>query len=110
MANSFRHVNGSLRKTKPASSTSKVDVPPITNDEVTRRPLAYASSVNRLTHGVATPTTPSEYALAIEKPMGAPVALIDSVRTTLMRKATPVMIAVPSAGWVPDDPSRAATI
>src|SRR5262245_34373613 len=110
MANNFRHVNGSLRKKKPTSNTRRVDVPPITNDEVTRRPLAYASSVNRLTHAVATPTATSEYALVIEKLIGAPVARIDSVRTTLMRKATPVMIAVPSAGWVPDAPSLAATM
>src|SRR5215813_8234581 len=109
MANSFRHVNGSFRKKNPTSSTRRVEVPPITNDEVTLSPLAYASSVNRLTHAVATPTTTNEDALFVEKLMGTPVALIDSVSATLMRKATPVTMAVPSAGWVPDDPSRAAT-
>src|SRR4029453_14272339 len=42
----------------------------------------------------------------MEKVMGAPVALIDSVTATLMRKAMPVTMAVPSAGCVPADPSR----
>jgi len=39
-ANSFLHVNGSSRSVNPMSSTRTVDVPPITNDDVTRRPLA----------------------------------------------------------------------
>ena len=40
IANSFVQVKGSLRNKNPMSRTNAVDVPPITNDDVTRRPLA----------------------------------------------------------------------
>src|SRR5262245_58507124 len=110
IASSFFQLNGSLKKTNPTSNTSSVEVPPITNDEVTLSPLAYASKVNKLTVAVATPTTTSDTALFPEKLSGAPVALTVRASATLMRKAMPVTMAVPSAGGVPEDPSRAATM
>ena len=57
MASSFSHVNGSRSIKKPTASTRAAEVPPITNDDVTLRPRAYAVSVNRSASAAATPTT-----------------------------------------------------
>ena len=57
MANSFIHVNGSRKTMNPTSNTSAVDVPPITNVDVTFKPLEYADNVNKSAQAAASPTT-----------------------------------------------------
>ena len=54
-AKSFVQVNGSLRTINPISKISTVDVPPITNDDVTFSPLAYADRVKRSAQAAASP-------------------------------------------------------
>lgn len=95
---SFIHVNGSRRTMNPISSTSAVDVPAITNDDVTLRPLAYADKVNRSAQAAASPTTMTRYRLLVVKAIGEPVAFIVIVNARFARKATPVMIVAPNAG------------
>jgi hypothetical protein len=46
MAKSFIHVDGSFMTMNPTSNTSAVDVPPITNVDVTFNPPAYADNEN----------------------------------------------------------------
>jgi hypothetical protein len=63
MAKSFIHVNGSRKTMNPTSKTSAVDVPPITNVDVTLRPLEYADKVNKSAQAAASPTTMTKYRL-----------------------------------------------
>lgn len=63
MAKSFIHVNGSLKTINPTSNTSAVDVPPITNVDVTFKPLEYADNVNKSAQAAASPTTMTKYRL-----------------------------------------------
>ena len=87
-------------------STNTADVPPITNDDVTLSPRAYADNVSRSAKAAAAPTIMTK-----PKPLadtGSPelVFLTTSSTTILTRNAVPVMTAAPSAGWMLADARR----
>ncbi len=91
MANSFIHVNGSFKTMNPTSNTSAVDVPPITNVDVTFKPLEYADNVNKSAQAAASPTTMTKYRLlCFVRLTGAPLAFSVTVNARFARNATPV--------------------
>jgi hypothetical protein len=87
----------------PTSNTSAVDVPPMTNVDVTFNPLAYADNVNRSAQAAAKPTTITKYRLCLDRVIGVPLTFSVIANVKFARNATPVTMVAPRTGWMPGE-------